>query len=74
MSSSGPSPDQPRPHYHDLLGVSPLVYGLRTFAIAAVALVVALLTRLPPSLIALSAIALWAGWNAYKDVKDWLTR
>jgi hypothetical protein len=72
MSSSEPSPDQPRQHYHDLLGVSLHVYGLRTLAIAAIALLVALLTRLPPSLVALSAIAVWAGCNAYKDIKDWL--
>jgi hypothetical protein len=55
------------------LGASPLVFALRTLVIAVIALLVSLLTRLPPPLIALSAIAVWAGCNAFKDVKHWLT-
>jgi hypothetical protein len=66
--------DEPQQHYRDLLGVSPLVFGLRTLVIAAIALLVALLTQLPPSLIALSAIVIWAGCNAFRDIKDYLTR
>ena len=66
--------DELRQHYHDLLGVSPLVFGIRTLVIAVIALLVSLLTRLPPPLIALSAIVVWAGCNAFKDIKDYLTR
>ena len=62
--------DEPQQHYRDLLGVSPLVFGLRTLVIAAIALLVALLTRLPPLPISLSAIAVWAGCNAFTDIKD----
>jgi hypothetical protein len=66
--------DEPRrQHYHDLLGVSPFVFALRTLGIAVIALLVWWLTRLPTPLIALSAIVVWAGCNAFKDVKDWLT-
>jgi hypothetical protein len=66
--------DKPRQqHYHELLGVSPLVFALRTLGIAVIALLVWWLTRLPGPLIALSAIVVWAGCNAFKDVKDWLT-
>jgi hypothetical protein len=74
MTSNEPlRDDEPRQqHYHDLLGVSPLVFALRTLGIAVVALSVWWLTRLPAPLIALSAIVVWAGCNAFKDVKDWL--
>jgi uncharacterized membrane protein YccC len=68
------SDDERRQHYHDLLGVSPLVFGLRTLVIAVIALLVAFLTPLPRPLIALSAIVLWAGCNAFKDIKDYLTK
>ena len=74
MTSNEPlRDDEPRQqHYHDLLGVSLLVFALRTLGIAVVALLVWWLTRLPARLIALSAIVVWAGCNAFKDVKDWL--
>jgi hypothetical protein len=74
MTSNEPlRDDEPRQqHYHDLLGVSLLVFALRTLGIAVVALLVWWLTRLPAPLIALSAIVVWAGCNAFKDVKDWL--
>jgi hypothetical protein len=66
--------DGPRkPHYYDLLGVSPLVFALRTLVILVIALLVWWLTRLPEPLIALAAIVVWTGCNAFKDVKDWLT-
>ena len=48
------------------------MFALRTLGIAVVALLVWWLTRLPAPLIALSAIVVWAGCNAFKDVKDWL--
>jgi len=73
ITSSEPPRDEPRQHYHDLLGVSPIVFGLRTLVIADIALLVGLLTRLPPPLIALSAIAVWAGCNAFKDIRDYVT-
>ena len=67
--------DKPRQqHYHELLGVSPLVFALRTLVIVVIALLVWWLTRLPELLIALAAIVVWTGCNAFKDVKDWLTR
>jgi uncharacterized membrane protein len=71
MSHGGDEPQ--KRHYHDLLGASPFVFALRTLVIAVIALLVSLLMRLPPPLMALSAIAVWAGCNAFKDVKDWLT-
>ena len=47
--------DEPRkPHYYDLLGVSPLVFALRTLVIVVIALLVWSLTRLPEPLIALA--------------------
>jgi hypothetical protein len=57
-----------------LLGVSPLVFALRTLVIVVIALLVWWLTPLPEPLVALAAIALWTGCNVFKDVKDWLTR
>jgi hypothetical protein len=71
MSDRGDEPQ--KQHYHDLLGVSPLVFALRTLVIVVIALLVWWLTRLPAPLVALSAIVVWAGCNAFKDVKDWLT-
>jgi hypothetical protein len=61
-------------HYYDLLGVSPLLSGLRMLVIAVVALLVWWPTRLPAPLVALSAIVVWADCNAFKDIKDYLTR
>jgi hypothetical protein len=58
----------------DLLGVSPLLCGFRTLVIAVVALLVWWPTRLPAPLVALSAIVVWADCNAFKDIKDYLTR
>ena len=67
--------DEPRKqHYYDLLGVSPLVFALRTLVIVVIALLVWWLTPLPEPLVALAAIALWTGCNVFKDLKDWLTR
>ena len=45
---------------------------LRTLVILVIALLVWWLTRLPEPLIALAAIIVWVGCNAFKDVKDWL--
>jgi uncharacterized membrane protein len=58
MTSNEPlRDDEPRQqHYHDLLGVSLLVFALRTLGIAVIALLVWWLTRLPAPLTALSAI------------------
>jgi hypothetical protein len=56
-----------------LLNASPLVFALTTLVIIVMALLVWSLTRLP-ELIALSAIVIWVGCNAFKDVRDWLTR
>ena len=76
MTSNEPrTDDEPRkPHYYDLLNASPLVFALRTLVIIVIALLVWWLTRLPEALIALSAIVVWVGCNAFKDAKDWLTR
>jgi hypothetical protein len=49
------------------------VFALRTLVILVIALLVWWLTRLPEPLIALAAIGVWTGCNAFKDVKDWLT-
>jgi hypothetical protein len=76
VTSNEPQTDDgPRkPHYYDLLNASTLVFALRTLMIIVIALLVWWLTRLPEPLIALSAIVLWVGCNAFKDVKDWLMR
>jgi hypothetical protein len=67
--------DEPRkPHYYDLLNTSPLVFALTALVIIVIALLVWWLTRLPKPFVALSAIIVWVGCNAFKDVKDWLTR
>jgi hypothetical protein len=50
------------------------VFALTTLVIIVMALLVWSLTRLPEPLIALSAIVIWVGCNAFKDVRDWLTR
>jgi hypothetical protein len=76
MTSNEPQTDDgPRkPRYYDLLNTSTPVFALRTLVILVIALLVWWLTRLPEPLIALSAIVLWVGCNAFKDVKDWLMR
>jgi uncharacterized membrane protein YccC len=49
------------------------MFALRTLVIIVIALLVWWLTQLPKPLIALSAIVIWVGCNAFKDAKDWLT-
>jgi hypothetical protein len=75
MTSNEPqTDDEPRKsHYYDLLNASPLMFALRTLVIIVIALLVWWLTQLPKPLIALSAIVIWVGCNAFKDAKDWLT-
>jgi hypothetical protein len=76
MTSNEPQTDieSRKTHYYDLLNASPLVFALRTLVIIVIALLVWWLARLPESLIALSAIVIWVGCNAFKDVRDWPTR
>jgi hypothetical protein len=76
MTSNEPqTDDEPRKsHYYDLLNASPLVFVVRTLVIIVIALLVWWLARLPEPLIALSAIVIWVGYNAFKDVRDWPTR
>jgi hypothetical protein len=66
--SESPTDDEPRkPQYYNLLNASPLVFALRTLVIIVIALLVWWLTRLPEPLIALSAIVVWVGCNAFKE-------